>query len=140
TFENQCRTLADAGNELLIICGPSLFTTNTLYSNHVTIPGYTWKIVVVVRTNNNGSTAASRITATNRVIVVNIPNTAAVGSDPWQNFITNTVGIQNDTGFTFFTALSSNLATVLRNKVDGQTPPAPAFSGFSPASGPTNTT
>jgi len=37
--------------------------------------------------------------------------------------------IQNDTGFTFFTALSPNLATVLRSKVDGQ--PAPVlYFGF----------
>jgi uncharacterized repeat protein (TIGR01451 family) len=139
-FEDQCRTIADAGNEVLITCGPSLFTTNKLYNNRVPIAGYTWKIVVVVRTNNNGSTAVTRITPTNRVIVVRIPNTAAVGSDPWQNYITNAVAIEADTGFTFFTALSSNLATVLRNKIDGQTPPAPALSGFSPSSGPANTT
>src|SRR5436189_3661719 len=93
-FESVCRTIADQGNEALITCGPSLFTTNKLYNNHVTIPGYTWKIVVVVRTNNNGSTAASRITPTNRVIVVRIPNTAAVGSDPWQDYVTNTVAIE----------------------------------------------
>ena len=30
-FESYCRTLADAGNEMLIICGPSSFTTNKLY-------------------------------------------------------------------------------------------------------------
>jgi uncharacterized repeat protein (TIGR01451 family) len=139
-FENQCRTIADAGNEVLITCGPSLFTTNKLYNNRVPIAGYTWKIVIVVRTNNNGSTAASRITPTNRVIVVRIPNTAAVGSDPWQNYLTNAAAVEADTGFTFFTALSSNLATVLRNKIDGQTPPAPGLTGFSPASGPSNST
>src|SRR5205085_11752538 len=111
-FETEERALADAGNEVLITCGPRLFTTNKLYSNHVTIPGYTWKIVVVPPLG--AGPATSRISASTRVIAVRIPNTAAVGSDPWQNYVTNTASIQNDTGFTFFTALPPNLATVLR--------------------------
>ena len=56
-FEGQCRTYADAGNELLITCGPSSFTTNKLYSNHVTIPDYTWKIAVVVPLSAGAATA-----------------------------------------------------------------------------------
>ena len=133
-FENYCRnTLLPGGKELLIICGPSLFTTNKLNNNHVTIPGYTWKIVVVAASGSGAAT--NRINATSQVIALRIPNTDAVGSDPWQDYVTNTVAIQNDTGFTFFTALPPNLATVLRNKIDGQTPPAPAITGFSPTSG-----
>ncbi len=136
-FENYCRqNLMPGGNELLIMCGPSLFTTSKLDSNHVSIAGYTWKIVVVVP--GGAGTAANRIGPTDQVIALRIPNTDAVGADPWQNYRTNVVAIENDTGFTFFTALPPNLATVLRNKVDGQNPPAPAISGFSPASGPRN--
>lgn len=136
-FENYCRlNLMPGGNELLIMCGPSLFTTNKLNSNHVTIAGYTWKIVVVVP--GGAGTATNRIGPTAQVIALRIPNTDAVGGDPWQNYRTNVVAIENDTGFSFFTALPPNLATVLRNKVDGQNPPPPAISGFSPASGPLN--
>ena len=136
-FESQCRTLADAGNELLITCGPSSFTTNKLYSNHVTIPGYTWKIALVVPLG--AGTATNRITPSTQVIALRIPNTDAVGSDPWQNYRTNVVAIESDTGFTFFSALPPNLATVLRNKIDGQTPPAPAITGFLPTSGAAST-
>ena len=132
-FETQCRTLANAGNELLITCGPSSFTTNTLYNNHVTIPAWTWKIAVVVPLG--GEAATNRITPATQVIALRIPNTDAVGNDPWQNYRTNVVAIESDTGFTFFTALPPNLATVLRNKIDGQTPPAPGITGFSPGSG-----
>ena len=137
-FESYCRdTLVKAnGSELLIICGPSSFTTNKLYSNHVTIPGYTWKIAVVVPLG--AGTATNRITPSTQVIAVRIPNTDAVGSDPWQNYRTNVVAIESDTGFAFFSALPPNLATVLRNKIDGQTPPAPAITGFSPTSGTAN--
>jgi uncharacterized repeat protein (TIGR01451 family) len=134
TFETYCRsTLLPGGKELLIMCGPSLFTTNKLDSNHVTIPGYTWKIVVVVP--GGAGTATNRISPTTQVVALRIPNTDAVGHDAWQNYRTNVAAIENDTGFTFFTALPPNLATVLRNKVDGQNPPAPTITGFSPASG-----
>ena len=135
-LEDECRTLANAGNELLITCGPSSFTTNTLYSNHVTIPAWTWKIAVVVPLS--AGTATNRITPSTQVIAVRIPNTSAVGSDPWQNYRTNVVAIESDTSFTFFSALPPNLATVLRNKIDGQTPPAQAITGFSPTSGAVN--
>jgi uncharacterized repeat protein (TIGR01451 family) len=40
-----------------------------------------------------------------------------------------------DTGFTFFSALSPDVASVLRNKVDGTTGAPPSITGFSPASG-----
>jgi uncharacterized repeat protein (TIGR01451 family) len=133
-FENYTRqSLLPGGKELLIICGPSLFTTNKLNNNHVTIPGYTWKIVVVVP--SGAGTATNRISPTTQVIALRIPNTDTVAYDAWQDYRTNVVAVESDTGFTFFTALSSNLATVLRNKIDGQTPPAPAITGFSPASG-----
>ena len=54
---------------------------------------------------------------------------------PWASFTTSVNELQIETGLSFFTAISPNLATVLRSKVDGQTPPAPAISGFSPTSG-----
>jgi uncharacterized repeat protein (TIGR01451 family) len=138
-FENYCRnTLLPGGNELLIICGPSGFTTSKLSSdNHVYIPGYTWKIVVVVP--GGAGTATNRITPTTQVVALRLPNTDAVGYDSWQNYRTNVVAIEADTGFTFFTALAPNLATVLRNKIDGQAAPAPALAGFSPAGGPGGT-
>ena len=48
-FEAYCRTLAQSGNELLITCGPSGFTGSSIQpSGKVFIPGYSWKIVVVV--------------------------------------------------------------------------------------------
>src|SRR5712671_894653 len=60
-LESYCRTLADAGNELLIMCGPSGFNGSHLStSTHVLVPSNTWKIVVVVPLGSG--TALSRIT------------------------------------------------------------------------------
>ncbi len=132
-LESYCRTLADSGDELLIYCGPSGFTAGTrIPSGKAVIPDYTWKIVVVVPLGSG--TALSRVTSTNRVIAVKIPNNNSVSS-AWQNYITSARQIEIDTGYTFFTALPSDVADTLRNKVDGQTNLPPVIYGFSPASG-----
>jgi hypothetical protein len=133
SLESYCRTLADSGNELLICCGPSGFSAGTrIPSGKAIIPDYTWKIVVVVPLGSG--TAASRITSTNRVIAVKIPNNNSVSSS-WQNYITSARQIELDTGYTFFTALPPDVADALRNEVDGQTNPPPVIYGFAPASG-----
>ncbi|HZI32187.1 MAG TPA: hypothetical protein VFF11_07585, partial [Candidatus Binatia bacterium] len=47
--------------------------------------------------------------------------------------------IEVDTGYTFFTALPPAIASVLRNKVDGQTNPPPTIFSFSPTNGSAST-
>jgi DNA/RNA endonuclease G (NUC1) len=117
-FENYCQSLAQAGNELLLISGPSIFNGSRIQpSGKVSIPGYTWKIAVVVPPGSG--TALSRITTSTRVISLKVPNIAGIRSTPWTNFITSANQLQADTGLTFFTALPASVASVLRAKVDG---------------------
>ncbi|HEY1788370.1 MAG TPA: DNA/RNA non-specific endonuclease [Verrucomicrobiae bacterium] len=119
SLESYCRTLADAGNELLIYCGPEGFGAGTrIPSGKAVIPDYTWKIVVVVPLGNG--TALSRVTATNRVIAVKIPNNNSVSSS-WQDYVTSVGQIESETGYTFFTALPPDVAAALRHEVDGLT-------------------
>ena len=133
TFEDYCRTLAQSGYELLIICGPSGFNGSFIQPGQtVFIPAYTWKIVVVVPPG--GGNALSRIDAATRVISLRIPNSNGVSSS-WQNYVTSARQIEVDTGFTFFTALSPDVASALRDKVDGQANPPPVITGFSPTTG-----
>jgi endonuclease G len=115
SFEAYCRTLANAGNEVLITSGPATFG-GTIPSGVADIGGYTWKIAVVVP--SGAGTALSRIKSTTRVIALKLPNTQGIRSVPWSNYIVSTNTIQSLTGFTFFTALSSSVATTLRAKVD----------------------
>lgn len=117
-FETYCRTLAGEGNELLITSGPSGFGGSRLPSNAAAIPGYTWKVVVVVPVGSGF--AVDRIDTDTRVIAIKIPNTAGVRSDPWQNYITTVAQLEADTGFNFFSDLPLALATVLKTKLDGQ--------------------
>lgn len=116
SFEAYCRTLASAGNEILIISGPSLFSGAYIPTGVAAIPGYTWKIAVVVPLGSGN--AASRITTATRVIALKMPNTNGIRSVPWKNYITTASQIQTDTGYTFFTALSSTIASALRTKLD----------------------
>ncbi len=139
-FEDDCRAQADAGNEVLILCGPSGFGTNHLSSStRVLIASNTWKIAVIVPLG--GGTALSRITTTtNRVIAIRVPNTNGVSS-AWTNYITSAHQIELDTGFNFFTALPVTIASAFRAKIDNLgTPPPPAIVSFTPTSGLSNAT
>jgi endonuclease G len=116
-LETYCRALAQT-NELLIICGPNGFSGARINTNGpVLIPDYTWKIIVVVPPG--GGTALSRITTASRVIAVNMPNIQGIRSDAWTNYLTSVNTIQANTGYSFFTALPPEVASVLRGKVDG---------------------
>ena len=134
-LEAYCRTLAASGNELLIIAGGSGYSGSYIASRAAAIPGYLWKIVVVVPSGSG--TALSRINGSTRVIAVKIPNVSGVRNDPWTQYVTSASQIQVDTGYSFFTALPSPVAAVLRDKVDGVT--GPLISSLSPASGVTGT-
>jgi endonuclease G len=124
-LETYCRTLAQAGNELLITCGPNGFTGARINTNGpVLIPSYTWKIAVVV--TNGTDMAVDRITTLTRVIAVNVPNIAGIRSIPWTNYLVSVNQIQTNTGFTFFTALPAYVASILRAKIDGQPTPVVA--------------
>lgn len=130
-FEAYCRTQAQAGYEVLITSGPSIFSGSYIPTGVAAIPGYTWKFALFVP--GGSGTALSRITTSTRVIALKMPNTQGIRSVPWQNYITNILQLQNDTGYTFLTAVAPNIAEVLRAKVDGTA--APTLTSFSPGSG-----
>lgn len=131
-FEAYCQTLAQAGNELLITSGPSLFTGSYIQpSGEAAIPGYTWKFVLVVPAGSG--TALSRVTASTRVIALKMPNIAGIRSNPWSGYVTSINQLQTDTGYTFLSAVPASVAQVLRAKVDGVA--APTITSFTPTSG-----
>jgi DNA/RNA endonuclease G (NUC1) len=130
-FEDYCRSLLTT-NELLIICGPSGFGTAKIPSGRAYIGSNTWKVVVCVPLG--GGTAASRVTTATRVIAISVPNVTNGLNSAWQTYVTSPRQIEQDTGFTFFTALNPNLAGILRAKVDGVASPAnppPQFQSIS---------
>jgi DNA/RNA endonuclease G (NUC1) len=146
-FESYCRTVLTT-QEVLITCGPSHFSGSKPFdTGHVGLASNVWKIAVFVPLG--GGTALSRVTNANpssiRVIAINTPNSRSVtnkisGVTPkWTNFVTSVKQVQAETGYNFFSALPTNLAWVLRSKVDAQTSPAPTINTISPSSGPVGT-
>jgi hypothetical protein len=120
-FETYCRTLTNL-YEMLIICGPSGFGSSVLPSGKVYIPSNSWKVVVCVPLGSG--TALSRISVTNRVIAISVPNVTNGLSTDWRTYVTSPKKIEQDTGFTFFTALPASVANTFRLTVDG----TPTFS------------
>jgi len=127
-LEADCREMAKAGNELLIMCGPASFAGEHIPNGPVLIPSHTWKIVVVVP-NGSGS-VLSRISPATRVIAVDIPNIAGVRHDPWAKYLVSVNQVEALTGFRFFTALSPDMAKILKAKIDGQ--PLPILAATEP--------
>ncbi|HLP09733.1 MAG TPA: DNA/RNA non-specific endonuclease [Opitutaceae bacterium] len=117
TFEAYCRTLASAGNEVLIICGAHTYVGGTVGPSGTAIPDHVWKIALVVP-EGEGS-ALARIDASTRVIALDTPNTNTVGS-AWSDYVTSVSNLEIATGYTFFSALPAGLAATLKAKVDGQ--------------------
>jgi len=130
-LETYSRSLASAGNELLITCGPSVFNGTYIPSGKAAIPGFTWKIILPVPLGSG--TAISRITEATRVIAIKMPNVAGIRSEPWTNYMTSIGTIEADTGYRFLTALPPAVAEVLRAKIDGS--PAGVINSFSPTTG-----
>lgn len=121
-LESDCRELARAGNELLIICGPAGFRGARINGKGpVFVPERTWKIVMVIPVG--AGSALNRINAATRVIAVDIPNVAGIRHDPWSKYLVSVNQLEKLTGFQFFTALKPELAAVLKSKVDGQVTP-----------------
>jgi uncharacterized protein (TIGR02597 family) len=141
-LENYTRTLLTT-SECMIVSGPYDFSSGTRTPNStstasIAIPNWTWKIVVVAPLG--AGTVTNRIAANTRVISIKITN--SIDSNytygAWTTYITNAHQIEVDTGFKFFTALDTNIAEVLRWRIDGA--PAPTISSFTPSSASAGTT
>jgi endonuclease G len=108
-FEEHCRGLAQAGNELLIIAGPSGYVGRL--PSGVVVPSHVWKVVVVVAAG--GGDTLSRITVNTQVIAIKVPNVSGIRGTSWRNFTTSVNQIQVDTGLRFFGSLGSAVASTL---------------------------
>ncbi|MGZ4963710.1 MAG: immunoglobulin domain-containing protein, partial [Limisphaerales bacterium] len=133
-LENDTRAVTNT-SECLIICGPYDFsggakTANSTSTASISIAKWTWKVVVVVPLGAGSVT--NRITAGTRVIAIKMPNLTNITYGTWQTYITNAHQIEADTGYNFFKTLDTNVAEVLRWKIDGAT--APTISSFTPSS------
>lgn len=123
-LESECRKIVAAGNEAYIIAGSygsggvgsKGGITYTIDNGNVVVPSNTWKIVLILPKGNND---INRISATTRVIAVNIANSNNVQSN-WKNYRTSVRAIENATGYNFFSNLATTLQDAIETKIDNQ--------------------
>ncbi|MGI4735535.1 MAG: DNA/RNA non-specific endonuclease [Janthinobacterium lividum] len=120
-LENYARSLADAGNELYIICGSygrggtgSAGYQTTIASGKVTVPAHCWKVLVVLPV---GSNDVARITSSTRVIAVDTPNDNSL-STSWGSYRTSVDKIEAASGLDLLSVLSLSLQGGLEAKTD----------------------
>lgn len=117
-FETYCRSLATSGNELYIFSGGigSLGVTNT--AGQVTIPQYTWKVVLVLPNGNND---LQRVTKNTRTIGLLVPNFTGTGlqiGDVWREWRTSVKNIEYLTGYNFFSEVPINTREIIKRRKD----------------------
>jgi endonuclease G len=116
-LESYSRELANKGHVLYIIAGGD--GSLEKIKGRLTVPAYTWKIVVVAP-RGDGSIAS--ITADTPVIAVRIPNDKNLKIGDWEQYRVKVSAIETVTGYHFFTNLPPAVQTALKSRIDP--PPA----------------
>ncbi len=120
-LENYARTLVGQGYECYIIAGSygsggtgTNGYATTINSGHIAVPSNCWKVLVVLP---EGSSDASRVTTSTRVIAVDMPNTNSIGT-AWGAYRTSVNAIEAATGYDILSAVSTTVQTTIESKVD----------------------
>lgn len=111
-LEDYCRELVEKGKELYIIAGP--LGNKGKLKNLVTIPQFTWKIVVVLDNPNVGLTG---VTSNTRVIAVNIPNDEQLDNN-WKVYRTSVDNLETLTGYDFLSNFYPHIQNIIESKID----------------------
>ncbi|SMB99385.1 DNA/RNA non-specific endonuclease [Hymenobacter roseosalivarius DSM 11622] len=120
-LENYCRTLVGQGYELYVIAGSygkggtgSNGYATTIDAGRVTVPARTWKVVVILP---EGSSDASRVSTSTRIIAVDMPNSNSI-STSWGSYRTTVDAIESATGYNILSAVSGTVQSTIEAKVD----------------------
>ena len=123
SFEGYCRDLLNQGNELYIISGgygsggtgSNGGITYSISNGQINVPSNIWKVVLVLPI---GSNDVSRVSASTRIIAVNVPNNQTVNSQPWKYYRTSVDQIEALTGFDFFSNVSPTIQSSMESVTD----------------------
>jgi len=132
-FENFLREqlTLNGGQEMYIVSGPlgvggsgsNGGTTNTIAGGHVTVPAFTWKVVLILPT---GDDDVSRASCSSRTVAVLMPNTQGIRNNPWQNYLTTVDAIEALTGYDFLSNLPEAVQNCVEAGTNGINPPGTA--------------
>jgi endonuclease G len=116
-LEDSCRTLVTSrGCELYIYSG-GYGSQGTINNGYVTVPTYTWKVIVVLA---NGSNDLGRVATSTRVIAVWMPNSDSQISRTanWKSYRVSVDYIESMTGYDFLSNVSSGIQSTIESRVD----------------------
>jgi len=82
----------------------------------VTVPAYTWKVIVVLPV---GSNDAQRVNQFTRVISVIMPNIQTI-TRPWTQYRVSVANVENLTGLNFLKKTRPVVRARLKKRVDNQ--------------------
>ena len=115
-FENYCRSLANAGNEIYIFSGGS-GNAGTIAQGRIVVPQVTWKVVLILPNGNND---LSRVNKATRTIAMIVPNQPPVSSNAWRTYRTTVKAVEALTGFDFFSNVPKNTQQIIERRRDLQ--------------------
>ena len=116
-FENYCRDLVRAGNELYVISG-GVGTQGTIANGRVAVPTRTWKVVIVLSAATGDD--AARVTTQTRTIAIDMPNTNGIRFTDWRTYRVSVDQVEALTGYNFFSNVSIATQNVIEARVDNQ--------------------
>ncbi|MBN8702268.1 MAG: DNA/RNA non-specific endonuclease [Bacteroidetes bacterium] len=121
-FENFCRTLAGQGYELYIVAGSAgvggtgsvyPFPVTSIASGKITVPASCWKVALILPVGSNDK---NRVSASTKVIAINVPNNQDADNLKWFNYITTVDKVEQLTGLNLFSALPDNIENIIESK------------------------
>lgn len=121
-LESYSRTQVTAGNELYVVMG-GVGTggtgdngfANTIDNGRVTVPAYTWKVIIILPVGEND---VSRVNSSTRTIGVIMPNDTSIRPDQWQKYITTVDIVESLTGYDFFSNVDPAIQAAIESRID----------------------
>lgn len=103
-LEEYSRDLVDQGKELYIVAGGE-GKSKAIADGQVTVPKYTWKVILVLDNGNVEET-----------IAVRMPNDQSVARTDWKDYIVSVDQVEQKTGYDFFSPLDANIQQKIESK------------------------
>ncbi|MEQ1607282.1 MAG: DNA/RNA non-specific endonuclease [Pyrinomonadaceae bacterium] len=117
-FENYLRSLLST-NEVYIISGPQGVhaTIPTISSGRITVPKWTWKVVLILP---NGTDDLRRVNRATRAFGIIVSNESVTGGNGWRNYRVTVDAVETLTGYDFFSNVPRNTQEYIESRRDTQ--------------------
>ncbi len=133
-LESFSRSVANQSNELYIYMGgvgvggtgSNGGITVTVANGNVTVPAYTWKVIMILPSGDND---VARVDQNTRTIAVIMPNRQGIRTDQWQKYLATVDQVEAMTGYDFFSNVPDGIEEVIEARLDPASNTAPQSIG-----------